>query len=83
MATDLNEKINVLAGSHNARSAHMAAVRFNDLRHLKGIPTVAKARKATGETVPAEQYNRLVDDVNLLYGALGALAAIVNAKLPR
>lgn len=79
----LREKLAVLDGSHNTRSMPRAAVRFEDLRHLKDLPTAPTARKATGETVPAEQYNSLLDDVTRLYGALGALAAVLSAKLPR
>ena len=72
------EKVQILDGTRNLQSKPKAAVRFEDLRFMKDLPSVPPtARKAAGATVSVEEYNRLVDDVTKLYNALGAVEMIV------
>lgn len=76
----IKEKTEILAGTRNRQSIPQAAVRYQDMRHIAGFPSVPTARKATGSTVPVEQYNRLVDDMNKLYAAIGSLASVIGSK---
>ena len=79
-AGGIKETTEILAGKRNRQSIPKSAVRYQDLRHLDGFPSVPTAKKVSGDTVPVEQYNRLVDDMNRLYAAIGSVASIVGKK---
>lgn len=72
------EKVAILDGTRNRQSLPRAAVRYEDLRYLNDLPSVPKAKKVPGATVTVEEFNRLVDDVRLLYERLGSIAMILK-----
>lgn len=76
------EKVQILDGTRNAQSKPKAAVRYEDLRFLKGLPSIPTAKTTGASTVPVEEYNRLVADVRKLYEVLGAVGLIVGRNNP-
>ncbi|PTW53567.1 hypothetical protein C8N35_11622 [Breoghania corrubedonensis] len=68
----LQERLDTLAGSRNARVRDQSAVRLQELEALRTIP---KMRSATATAAPtAEEFNRLRDDVAQLYALLSTVA---------
>lgn len=74
------EALQVLDGTRNTKSLPKSAVLFEDMRFLAKLPSVPKAKKATSAPISLDQYNRLVDDVALLYECLGSLASVISRK---
>lgn len=76
----LKERVNVLNGTQNATSIPRSAVRFEDLRYLKDMPSVTKSRPAGGATPTKAEFDALHADVRMLIEALGSVGMIVGRK---